>query len=226
MRTDSSRSPESITHLLAAIRTHLPSRKRWRRAISVARTRSAQGSGLIAVIASGTFLAPINSTMIAVALPALMAAFGVGVAGVSWIVTVYLVTMAGLQPVAGKLGDLYGHRRLFLIGCGGLASASVACALAPTFPLLVAGRALQAVFAATMAPNGAAIIRHRALPDSRGRAFGWLAGWMTFGAAIGPAMAGVLVHRLGWASIFWVNLPVLALVIPLAFRMLPETPRQ
>jgi EmrB/QacA subfamily drug resistance transporter len=188
--------------------------------------RPAHGRLLLAIVAGGTFLAPINSTMIAVALPALMAAFGVGVAGVSWIVTLYLVTMAGLQPVAGRLGDRYGHRRLFVAGCVGFGGASVACALAPTLPVLIALRALQGACASVVNPNGSAIIRHEFVADARGRAFGWLAACMTFGAAVGPAVGGLLVGQFGWASIFWVNLPVLAFVIPLAARRLPETVRQ
>jgi EmrB/QacA subfamily drug resistance transporter len=188
--------------------------------------RSAHGRLLLAIVAGGTFLAPINSTMIAVALPALMTAFGVGVAGISWIVTLYLVTMASLQPVAGRLGDLYGHRRLFVAGCVGFGGASVACALAPTLPVLIAFRALQGACASVVNPNGSAIIRHEFVADARGRAFGWLAACMTFGAAIGPAVGGLLVDQFGWASIFWVNLPILAFVIPLAARRLPETVRR
>ena len=188
--------------------------------------RSAHGRLLLAIVAGGTFLAPINSTMIAVALPALMTAFGVGVAGISWIVTLYLVTMASLQPVAGRLGDLYGHRRLFVAGCVGFGGASVACALAPTLPVLIAFRALQGACASVVNPNGSAIIRHAFVADARGRAFGWLAACMSFGAAIGPAVGGLLVDQFGWASIFWVNLPILAFVIPLAARRLPETVRR
>jgi EmrB/QacA subfamily drug resistance transporter len=191
-----------------------------------ASARSARGHLLLAIVAGGTFLTPINSTMIVVALPALMTAFGVGVAGASWIVTLYLVTMASLQPVAGRLGDSYGHRRLFVAGCVGLGGASVACALARTFPLLIAFRALQGVCASIVNPNGSAIIQHAFVPDVRGRAFGWLAACMTLGAAIGPAVGGLLVDQFGWASIFWVNLPILAVVIPLAIRWLPETARQ
>jgi EmrB/QacA subfamily drug resistance transporter len=187
--------------------------------------RAARGRLLLAIVAGGTFLTPINSTMIVVALPVLMTAFGVGVAGVSWIVTVYLVTMASLHPVAGRLGDSYGHRRLFVVGCAGLGAASIACALASTFPFLIAFRALQGACASVVNPNGSAIVRHAFAADARGRAFGWLAACMTVGAAVGPAVGGLLVDRFGWASIFWVNLPILALVIPLAVRRLPETAR-
>jgi DHA2 family methylenomycin A resistance protein-like MFS transporter len=104
--------------------------------------------------------------------------------------------------------------------------ASVACALAPTLPVLIAFRALQGACASVVNPNGAAIVRHGVDADARGRAFGWLAAFNTFGAAIGPAVGGLLVGQFGWASIFWVNLPILAVVITLAARRLPETARQ
>lgn len=187
---------------------------------------SARGPLLIAVVAGGTFLAPVNSTMIAVALPSLSRDLGVGIGTVSWVVTVYLVVMASLQPVAGRLGDLFGHKRMFVGGCAALVGASIACALAPTFAALVVFRALQAVAAAVMGPNGAALVRHGFPAELRGRAFGWLAACMSVGAAIGPALGGFLVHAFGWSSIFWVNLLILAVVLPLAIRLLPETERQ
>ena len=179
---------------------------------------------LVSVVAGGAFLAPINSTMIAVALPALGNEYGIGVADVAWLVIAYLLVMASLQPLAGRLGDSFGHRRLFVAGCVGLLAASVGCALAPSFGLLLACRALQGVAAAAMSPNGGAILRHAVPADRQGQAFGWFAACLTLGAAIGPALGGVLVDQFGAASIFWVNLPVLALVVPLAVRLLPETP--
>jgi EmrB/QacA subfamily drug resistance transporter len=186
-------------------------------------TRSA-AAPLVAIVAGGAFLAPINSTMIAVALPALGDEFGIGVADLAWLVIAYLLVMACLQPVAGRLGDSFGHRKLFVAGCFGLLAASVGCALAPSFGLLLACRALQGVAAAVMSPNGGAILRHAIPADRRGRAFGWFAACMTLGAAIGPALGGLLVDRFGPESIFWVNVPVLVLVVPLAVRTLPETP--
>jgi EmrB/QacA subfamily drug resistance transporter len=188
-----------------------------------ARTRRTTAA-LVAVVAGGAFLAPINSTMIAVALPALGDEYRIGVADVAWLVIAYLLVMASLQPLAGRLGDSFGHRRLFVAGCVGLLGASVGCALAPSFAVLLACRALQGVAAAVMSPNGGAILRHAIPADRQGQAFGWFAACLTLGAAIGPALGGVLVDQFGVASIFWVNLPVLTLVVPLAVRVLPETP--
>jgi EmrB/QacA subfamily drug resistance transporter len=176
------------------------------------------------LVAGGAFLAPINSTMIAVALPALADEFRIAVADVTWLVIVYLLVMASLQPLAGRLGDSFGHRRLFVGGCVGLLAASVGCALAPSFAVLLACRALQGVAAAVMSPNGGAILRHAVPANRQGQAFGWFTASLTLGAAIGPALGGVLVEGFGARSIFWVNLPVLALVVPFAIRRLPQTP--
>jgi MFS family permease len=90
----------------------------------------------------------------------------------------------------------------------------------------MAFRALQGVCASAVNPNEAAIIGHAFVADARGRAYGWLAACMTSGTAIRPAVGGLLVSQFGWASIFWVNLPILAFVIPLAVRRLPEAARQ
>jgi MFS family permease len=90
--------------------------------------------------------------------------------------------------------------------------------------VLVVFRSLQGLATAAMGPNGAAILRHAVPAGRRGQAFGAFAACMTVGAAIGPAVGGVLIDQFGPASIFWVNLPILAVVLPFALRLLPETP--
>src|SRR5256885_314866 len=98
-------------------------------------------------------LIPLNSTMIAVALPA------IALAQAGWLVTVYLITMASVQPIAGKLGDRYGRRRLILGGVAGFVVASVGCGLAPDVATLIVFRAVQAAFGAVIFPNAAALLR-------------------------------------------------------------------
>ena len=179
---------------------------------------------VVAVVAAGAFLAPINSTMIAVALPAIADEHRIDVGDAAWLVIAYLLVMASVQPLAGRLGDALGHKKLFVAGCVGLLVASVGCALAPSFAVLLVSRGLQGLAAAAMGPNGGAILRHAVPRTRQGQAFGWFAACLTVGAAIGPAVGGVLVDQFGPASIFWVNLPILAIVVPLALRTLPETP--
>jgi EmrB/QacA subfamily drug resistance transporter len=181
-------------------------------------------AAIVAVVAGGAFLAPINSTMIAVALPSLADQYRIEVADAAWLVIAYLLVMASAQPLTGRLGDSFGHRKLFVTGCVGLLAASVGCALAPSFGVLLACRSLQGLATAAIGPNGGAILRHAVPAGRRGAAFGSFAACMTVGAAIGPAVGGVLIDQFGSASIFWINLPILAVVLPLALRLLPETP--
>lgn len=169
-------------------------------------------------------LAPLNSTMIAVALPSIRGQFHVGVGTVAWLVTGYLVLMASLQPIAGRLGDRLGRRPLLLGGLGAFAVASVGAALAPGFGWLLACRLLQAVAAALAWPNAGAAVRALVPEGRRGRVFGWLGTATSLAAATGPLVAGLLIWLAGWQAIFWVNL---ALVLPaflLVRRALPPSP--
>jgi MFS family permease len=115
----------------------------------------------VAVIAEAltTMLAPLNSTMIAVALPHVMAEFGADVASVGWLVTSYLIAMAALQPVAGTLGDRLGRRRLILGGVAWFGVASLGAATASSLFTLLFFRVQQAVAGAIARPNGAALLR-------------------------------------------------------------------
>ncbi|HWQ12512.1 MAG TPA: MFS transporter, partial [Roseiflexaceae bacterium] len=114
---------------------------------------------LVAAVALGAMLAPLNSTMIAVALPRLVADLGANPGAAAWLVTAYLIVMAALQPLAGTLGDRLGRRRLVLAGVAGFGLASVVAALATSLPALVALRALQGVSGALALPNAVALLR-------------------------------------------------------------------
>ncbi|MGN6671806.1 MAG: MFS transporter, partial [Thermomicrobiales bacterium] len=113
----------------------------------------------IIVVALGTMLAPLNSTMIAVALPWIGRDFGASVATTSWLVIAYLVAMAGTQPAAGTLGDRLGRRPLVLGGLIAFGVASAGAALSPTLPLLIVARVCQAAAGAVLVPNGTALVR-------------------------------------------------------------------
>ena len=113
----------------------------------------------VIAVALTTMLAPLNSTMIAVALPNVMTEFGADVASVGWLVTSYLIAMAALQPVAGKLGDRLGRRRLILGGVAWFGVASLGAATASSLFTLLFFRVQQAVAGAIALPNGAALLR-------------------------------------------------------------------
>ncbi len=178
---------------------------------------------VLAAIALGTTLAPLNSTMIAVALPRIQADLDVSVTQTSWLVTLYLAAMAVGQPIGGRLGDVYGRRRIYLGGLVWFGIVSVGCAFAPNLAVLIFFRTQQALAGALTFPNGAAIVREAIPAEQRGSAFGVIGMTTGLAAAIGPPLGGVLVHSFGWEAIFWANAPVVAGSLFLNARFLPRT---
>ncbi|HTN25832.1 MAG TPA: MFS transporter [Solirubrobacteraceae bacterium] len=169
---------------------------------------------------SGTLL-PLNSTMLAVALPDIASGVGGGVAASTWLVTAYVVAMATLGPFAGRLGDRLGRRRVILAGLGAFALASAVAGLAPSLGVLIAGRLGQAIAGSLVFPNAMALLRD-ALPEGRrASGFGVMGSAIGAAAAAGPVLGGVLTGAFGWRAIFLVNVPVVAAAVVLMLRALP-----
>jgi EmrB/QacA subfamily drug resistance transporter len=140
-----------------------------------------------------------------------------------WVVTGYTVVAAGLLVIAGVLGDRFGRKRVLLLGAALFGAASVACALAPSFELLLAARAVQAVGSALVTPCGAALIV-RAFPDEyRSTAVGLWAAVGSVAAALGPSVGGLLVDWGGWRWAFWINVPGSVLGVVLGARVITES---
>jgi len=175
-----------------------------------------------AVIAAAIFagvLAPLNSTMIVVALPEVLADLGASLTWGSWIVVSYLVAMAAIQPLGGSLGDRFGRRRLLLLGLAGFGVASLVAAVAPSVEVLVAARTAQAVTGASAIPNATALVRTLVPTAIRGRAFGLIGAGIGVAAAIGPPLGGLVTGAYGWRWIFALNLLVLVPAMVLATRV-------
>ncbi|MDF2734530.1 MAG: hypothetical protein K0S97_1153 [Chloroflexota bacterium] len=170
-------------------------------------------TGAMLGLASGAILVPLNSTMLAVALPSVMEEFGVGAATVASLVTLYLGAVAIALPASGSLGDRFGHRRVFLVGVGAFALASGLAATAVSFEVLALSRVLQAVSGALVSTSSVALLREMAPPDRRGSAFGLFDMLVSTSAAIGPLVGGLLVAGLGWRWIFIVAVPVALLAL-------------
>ena len=177
---------------------------------------------VLATVALSGMLAPLNSTMIAVALPAIMLAYGASLASAGWLVTSYLVVMAALQPVAGKLGDQLGRRPFILGGLAGFGLASLGALVAPSLPVLVLFRLLQAICAALALPNGVALVREVVPGQRRAAAFGLVGAAISIAAAAGPPLGGLLVSTAGWQAIFYFNVPLILLALLLGWRVLPR----
>ena len=176
---------------------------------------------IVLTVGVSGMLIPLNSTMIAVALPGITHDLGATVAQAGWLVTVYLITMASFQPIAGKLGDRYGRRPFILGGVAGFVVASVGCALAPNIAMLIVSRAVQAAFGAVIFPNGAALLRELIPESRRGAMFGMLGASVALGAAIGPPLGGGLIQLGGWPAIFWINVPLIAVIFVVGWRTIP-----
>ena len=178
---------------------------------------------LLPAIALGTMLAPLNSTMIAIALPEIQHAFAISVTATTWLVTLYLVAMAVGQPIGGWLGDVLGRRRVYLFGLAWFAIASAGCAFAPNLAVLIIFRTQQALAGAMSFPNGTAMVREAVPAERRATAFGIVGVATGLAAASGPPLGGVLVHLGGWSAIFWANVPVVALSLLLGWFSLPAS---
>jgi MFS family permease len=176
---------------------------------------------VVTTVALGALLAPLNSTMIAVALPRIIDDLGTSVRAAGWLVTSYLIALALVQPLAGRLGDAVGRRPPIVGGLVGFGLASTGAAFAPTFPALVVFRVLQAIFGAVVFPNGAALLRVALPAARRGRGFGAVGSVLSGAAAVGPLIGGALIAIGGWRAIFWANLPIVGAALVLAWRFVP-----
>jgi len=170
----------------------------------------------------GTTVVTVDATVVNVALPAIADDLGGGLAGQQWTSNAYLVTLGSLLLIGGSLGDLFGERRMFVIGVAGFGATSLFCALAPTIEMLVLARALQGVFGALLTPAGLAVIVTAFPPDERGKAVGAWTAWGGIGTVLGPLIGGQLVDAASWRWIFAINLPVVIATLVLVMKAVPE----
>jgi EmrB/QacA subfamily drug resistance transporter len=181
--------------------------------------------GVLVTVALGTMLAPLNSTMIVVALPEILREFEHSLAWGAWIVVVYLVTMAAVQPLGGSLGDRYGQRRLFQTGLVAFLVATAFAALAPSFELLMVARTCQAAAGALVVPNGMALVRSLVPAERHGVAFGRIGAGVAIAATLGAPLGGVLTDTLAWRAMFAANVVLIAPALIVSFRLAKgETP--
>ncbi|MSO44276.1 MAG: DHA2 family efflux MFS transporter permease subunit [Thermoleophilia bacterium] len=166
----------------------------------------------MAVVAGGMILSVLNISIVNIALPDISRDFDANVSTAGWVVTGFLVTQAVLLPISGRAGDLYGRRRIFILGVLVMMGASVFCALAWNEPSLVIFRILQGVGASAMAPTAYSYAAILFPPHQRGLAIGLLTGIVTIAPVISLNIAGLLVGVWGWRSVFWFT-PVLGVFV-------------
>ncbi|MBB2941655.1 EmrB/QacA subfamily drug resistance transporter [Actinoplanes lutulentus] len=182
---------------------------------------SSRGATL-AVLNTVSLMIVLDSTIVAVAIPAIQQDLGFSPAGVAWVINGYLVAFGGLLLLAGRLGDLIGSRRVFLAGLALFTVASLLCGFAPTAELLIAGRFLQGAGGAfASAVILGMIVRLYPAPGPQARAMGIFSFTQAGGAAIGFVVGGVLTDLAGWPAIFLINVPIGIAAFIFGLRLLP-----
>jgi EmrB/QacA subfamily drug resistance transporter len=189
--------------------------------------RTETGWGALLVLLTGTFVTLLDFFIVNVAIPSIQLDLGAGPSAVQWVVAGFGLALAAGLITGGRLGDLYGRRRLYAVGLGLFTLASAACGLAPNAGVLVGGRALQGVAAALLMPQVLGIINTVYTGARRVRAFSAYGVAVGLGAVFGQLIGGLLIRAdiagLSWRSIFLINVPIGAAAVAASRRLVPES---
>lgn len=178
----------------------------------------------LVVICTAELLVVLDNTVVNVALPSMGLQLRSSISGLQWVVDAYTLTFAGLLLAFGHLGDRYGRKKVMIVGLAGIAVMSIGGALAANLGQVIAARALMGICAAAVFPATLALIIN-IFSDARERALA-IAAWTAmagFAIAIGPTAGGFLLEHFSWHSVFWINVPVAAVVLAAAWRFVPES---
>ncbi|MFB9831066.1 DHA2 family efflux MFS transporter permease subunit [Actinoallomurus acaciae] len=177
----------------------------------------------LALTSVGSFMVILDMLVVATALSAIQRDFHASLADLEWTVTAYSLSFAALLMTASVLGDRFGRRRIFAIGLALFGFASAACARAPSIGWLIVERIIQGTGAAVIMPMALALLNAAFPPQRRGWAIGVYGGVTGLGALLGPIIGGAVTEGLSWQWIFWLNVPIAAVAIPLVLTRLPES---
>jgi EmrB/QacA subfamily drug resistance transporter len=184
---------------------------------------TSRGRGVILATVLGSGMSFLDSLIVSIALPKIDREIHLGVSGLQWVVSGYLLTLSALLLLGGALGDLYGRRRMYLIGLLIFVASSALCGLAPTSEILIAARAIQGIGGALMVPASLAIIQAVFAEEDRGKAIGSWTGLGTFFTAFGPFVGGVFVTYISWRWAFFINVPLGLVTWWVTTHFIPET---
>ena len=178
---------------------------------------------VLAATILGSSMAFVDSTAVNVALPALQSSLHASVVDVQWVIESYGLFLGALILVGGSLGDLWGRRAVFVAGVVVFAAASMTCGLSATVRQLILARSVQGIGAALLVPGSLAIISASFDRQHRGQAIGTWSGFTAITSSIGPLLGGWLTERASWRSVFFINVPLAALVIAISIWSIPES---
>lgn len=175
---------------------------------------------VLIAIGAGTFMTALDISVVNTVLPVITRHFDADVATVEWVVIVYLLLVSGLLPSFGRLGDLRGHKSVYISGFFLFITSSLFCGLAPGVFALIAARCLQALGAAMLSANSPAILTKSFPSSQRGQALGMQATMTYLGLTVGPSLGGWLTDQFSWRAVFLINLPVGLIALLLSIRFI------
>jgi EmrB/QacA subfamily drug resistance transporter len=182
-----------------------------------------RSSWTLAIVSVALFMVVLDNLVVTVALPTIHRDFGASIQSLEWTVNAYVLAYAVLLLTGAALGDRFGRKRMFMAGLSLFTLASAAAALAPNTDLLVAARAVQGAGAAAVTPLTLTLLAEAFPKERRGMAIGVWSGISGIAVAVGPLVGGAVVQGISWHWIFWINVPIGLLIVPLALRMLEES---
>ncbi|UUY05750.1 MFS transporter [Svornostia abyssi] len=177
----------------------------------------------LAIVSIALFMTALDNLVVGVALPSIRTDLGGSLESLEWTVNAYTLSFAVFLITGAALGDRFGRKRMFVIGVSLFTVTSALAALAPSIEALIAARALQGLGAALVTPLTLTLLSEAVPTEKRGLALGVWAGVSGLGVALGPFVGGAVVEGIAWQWIFWLNVPVGLVLVPLAARMLTES---
>jgi EmrB/QacA subfamily drug resistance transporter len=177
----------------------------------------------LAIVSIGLFMVVLDNLVVSVALPSIHRELGASIQSLEWTVNAYVLSYAVLLLTGAAIGDRLGRKRVFIFGIALFTSASAAAALAPTMGLLIAARAVQGIGGAIVTPLTLTLLANAFPPERRGRARGGWCGISGIAVALGPLVGGAMIEASSWHWIFWINVPVGAVLAPVAAAKLTES---
>ena len=187
------------------------------------KSKSKSNGWTLAIVSIALFMAVLDNLVVSVALPTIHRDLGASIQSLEWTVNAYVLAYAVLLLTGAALGDRFGRKRMFVIGLAIFTAASAAAALAPNTDLLVAARAVQGAGAAIVTPLTLTLLAAAFPAERRGIAIGVWSGISGIAVAIGPLVGGAVVEGISWHWIFWINVPLGLVLIPLAASRLTES---
>jgi EmrB/QacA subfamily drug resistance transporter len=177
---------------------------------------------VLIAIGTGSFMSALDGSIVNSILPVIRNAFQSNVAAIEWVVTVYLLVLSGLLLTFGRLGDLRGHKSIYVWGFVIFVASSAVCGAATSPTMLVISRGVQAIGGAMLASNAPAIVTGNFPAEQRGRVFGLVSMMTYLGLTVGPSLGGWLAHVISWRSVFYINIPVGGLALALSMIFIPK----